>query len=95
MLIDCNQAFLDFMARRQRGPGVGVYRPVCPSNNRPLGQGNTAWWDAQVRAATWRSPGVEVPDDEGNSPASSPLSRDITGLRTTQAQLQQEQHYDS
>ena len=23
------------------------------------------------------------------------LSRDITGLRTTQAQLQQEQHYDS
>lgn len=36
-----------------------------------------------------------MPDDEGHSLGILTLSRDITGLRTTQAQLQQEQHYDS
>ncbi|MFE8729958.1 GGDEF domain-containing protein, partial [Aeromonas hydrophila] len=37
----------------------------------------------------------DVSDGDGHSLGVLTLGRDITGLRTTQAQLQQEQHYDS
>ncbi|MGN5036514.1 hypothetical protein ACTG2V_00090 [Aeromonas sp. 74A] len=41
------------------------------------------------------APGWNVPDGDARLPRILTLGRDITGLRTTQAQLQQEQHYDS
>ncbi|MFQ2450706.1 putative bifunctional diguanylate cyclase/phosphodiesterase [Aeromonas caviae] len=94
VLIDCNQAFLDFMglvASEALGRRVPPRLPV----EQPLGQGEYCVVDAQGRGRHLEVTRVEVPDDEGNSLGILTLSRDITGLRTTQAQLQQEQHYDS
>lgn len=93
-LIDCNQAFLDFMglvASEALGRRVPPRLPV----EQTLGQGEYCVVDAQGRGRHLEVTRVEVPDDEGNSLGILTLSRDITGLRTTQAQLQQEQHYDS
>ena len=84
VLIDCNQAFLDFSwARRQRGPG-SAYRPPSARRTDP-GAGEYCVVDAQVRAATWRSPGSRCRTTRATPSASLTLSRDITGLRTTQA----------
>ena len=94
VLIDCNQAFLDFMgltASDALGRRVPPRLPV----EQTLGQGEYCVVDAQGRGRHLEVTRVEVPDDEGNSLGILTLSRDITGLRTTQAQLQQEQHYDS
>lgn len=94
VLIDCNQAFLDFMglvANEALGRRVPPRLPV----EQTLGQGEYCVVDAQGRGRHLEVTRVEVPDDEGNSLGILTLSRDITGLRTTQAQLQQEQHYDS
>ncbi|MBL0588105.1 EAL domain-containing protein [Aeromonas caviae] len=94
VLIDCNQAFLDFMglvASEALGRRVPPRLPV----EQTLGQGEYCVVDAQGRGRHLEITRVEVPDDEGNSLGILTLSRDITGLRTTQAQLQQEQHYDS
>lgn len=94
VLIDCNQAFLDFMglvASEALGRRVPPRLPV----EQALGQGEYCVVDAQGRGRHLEVTRVEVPDDEGNSLGILTLSRDITGLRTTQAQLQQEQHYDS
>ncbi|MGU5820957.1 sensor domain-containing protein [Aeromonas caviae] len=94
VLIDCNQAFLDFMglvACEALGRRVPPRLPV----EQTLGQGEYCVVDAQGRGRHLEVTRVEVPDDEGNSLGILTLSRDITGLRTTQAQLQQEQHYDS
>ncbi|MDX7647860.1 sensor domain-containing protein [Aeromonas caviae] len=94
VLIDCNQAFLDFMglvASEALGRRVPPRLPV----EQTLGQGEYCVVDAQGRGRHLEVTKVEVPDDEGNSLGILTLSRDITGLRTTQAQLQQEQHYDS
>ena len=94
VLIDCNQAFLDFMglvASEALGRRVPPRLPV----EQTLGQGEYCVVDAQGRGRHLEVTRVEVPDDEGNSLGILTLSRDITGLRTTQAQLQQEQHYDS
>ena len=94
VLIDCNQAFLDFMglvASEALGRRVPPRQPV----EQTLGQGEYCVVDAQGRGRHLEVTRVEVPDDEGNSLGILTLSRDITGLRTTQAQLQQEQHYDS
>lgn len=94
VLIDCNQAFLDFMglvASEALGRRVPPRLPV----EQTLGQGEYCVVDAQGRGRHLEVTRVEVPDDEGNSLGILTLSRDITGLRTTQALLQQEQHYDS
>ncbi|GJA63502.1 GGDEF domain-containing protein [Aeromonas caviae] len=94
VLIDCNQAFLDFMglvASEALGRRVPPRLPV----EQTLGQGEYCVVDAQGRGRHLEVTRVEVPDDEGNSLGILTPSRDITGLRTTQAQLQQEQHYDS
>ena len=94
VLIDCNQAFLDFMglvASEALGRRVPPRLPV----EQTLGQGEYCVVDAQGRGRHLEVTRVEVPDDEGNSLGILTLSRDVTGLRTTQAQLQQEQHYDS
>ena len=94
VLIDCNQAFLDFMglvASEALGRRVPPRLPV----EQTLGQGEYCVVDAQGRGRHLEVTRVEVPDDEGNSLGILTLSRDITGLRTTQAQLKQEQHYDS
>lgn len=94
VLIDCNQAFLDFMglvASEALGRRVPPRLPV----EQTLGQGEYCVVDAQGRGRHLEVTRVEVPDDEGNALGILTLSRDITGLRTTQAQLQQEQHYDS
>lgn len=94
VLIDCNQAFLDFMgltASDALGRRVPPRLPV----EQALGQGEYCVVDAQGKGRHLEVTRVEVPDDEGNSLGILTLSRDITGLRTTQAQLQQEQHYDS
>ncbi|MFM5845056.1 MULTISPECIES: sensor domain-containing protein [Aeromonas] len=94
VLIDCNQAFLDFMglaASEALGRRVPPRLPV----EQTLGQGEYCVVDAQGQGRHLEVTRVEVPDDEGNSLGILTLSRDITGLRTTQAQLQQEQHYDS
>lgn len=94
VLIDCNQAFLDFMglaASEALGRRVSPRLPV----EQTLGQGEYCVVDAQGQGRHLEVTRVEVPDDEGNSLGILTLSRDITGLRTTQAQLQQEQHYDS
>lgn len=94
VLIDCNQAFLDFMgltASDALGRRVPRRLPV----EQTLGQGEYCVVDAQGKGRHLEVTRVEVPDDEGNSLGILTLSRDITGLRTTQAQLQQEQHYDS
>ncbi|OJW65155.1 MAG: diguanylate phosphodiesterase [Aeromonas sp. 62-46] len=94
VLIDCNQAFLDFMglvASEALGRRVPPRLPV----EQTLGQGEYCVVDAQGKGRHLEVTRVEVPDDEGNSLGILTLSRDITGLRTTQAQLQQEQHYDS
>ncbi|WP_421190538.1 EAL domain-containing protein [Aeromonas sanarellii] len=94
VLIDCNQAFLDFMglaANEALGRRVPPRLPV----EQTLGQGEYCVVDAQGQGRHLEVTRVEVPDDEGNSLGILTLSRDITGLRTTQAQLQQEQHYDS
>lgn len=94
VLIDCNQAFLDFMGlvvSEALGRRVPPRLPV----EQTLGQGEYCVVDAQGRGRHLEVTRVEVPDDEGNSLGILTLSRDITGLRTTQAQLQQEQHYDS
>jgi diguanylate cyclase (GGDEF)-like protein/PAS domain S-box-containing protein len=94
VLIDCNQAFLDFMgltASDALGRRVPPRLPV----EQTLGQGEYCVVDAQGKGRHLEVTRVEVPDDEGNSLGILTLSRDITGLRTTQAQLQQEQHYDS
>ncbi|WP_323944929.1 sensor domain-containing protein [Aeromonas caviae] len=94
VLIDCNQAFLDFMglvASEALGRRVPPRLPV----EQTLGQGEYCVVDAQGRGRHLEVTRVEVPDDEGNSLGILTLSRDITGLRTTQARLQQEQHYDS
>ncbi|MBL0647468.1 sensor domain-containing protein [Aeromonas caviae] len=94
VLIDCNQAFLDFMglvASEALGRRIPPRLPV----EQTLGQGEYCVVDAQGRGRHLEVTRVEVPDDEGNSLGILTLSRDITGLRTTQAQLQQEQHYDS
>ena len=94
VLIDCNQAFLDFMgltASDALGRRVPPRLPV----EQTLGQGEYCVVDAQGKGRHLEVTRVEVPDDEGNALGILTLSRDITGLRTTQAQLQQEQHYDS
>lgn len=94
VLIDCNQAFLDFMgltASDALGRRVPPRLPV----EQTLGQGEYCVVDAQGKGRHLEVTRVEVPDDEGNALGILTLSRDITGLRTTQAQLQQEQLYDS
>ena len=94
VLIDCNQAFLDFMgltASDALGRRVPPRLPV----EQTLGQGEYCVVDAQGKGRHLEVTRDEVPDDEGNALGILTLSRDITGLRTTQAQLQQEQHYDS
>ncbi|MGY3886789.1 putative bifunctional diguanylate cyclase/phosphodiesterase [Aeromonas aquatica] len=94
VLIDCNQAFLDFMglaASEALGHRVAPRLPI----EQALGRGEYCLMDAHGQGRHLEITRVEVPDDEGNSLGILTLSRDITGLRTTQAQLQQEQHYDS
>lgn len=94
VLIDCNQAFLDFMgltASEAIGHRVAPRLPI----EQALGRGEYCLMDAHGQGRHLEVTRVEVPDDEGNSLGILTLSRDITGLRTTQAQLQQEQHYDS
>ena len=51
--------------------------------------------DAQGRGRHLEVTGSRCRMTRATPSASLPGSRDITGLRTTQAQLQQEQHYDS
>ncbi|MBP4041387.1 EAL domain-containing protein [Aeromonas sp. SrichE-2G] len=94
VLIDCNQAFLDFMGL-MAGEALGRRVPPRLPVEQTLGQGEYCVVDAQGKGRHLEITRVEVPDDEGNSLGILTLSRDITGLRTTQAQLQQEQHYDS
>ena len=56
VLIDCNQAFLDFMglvASEALGRRVPPRLPV----EQTLGQGSIAWWMPRAEAAIWRSPG--------------------------------------
>lgn len=94
LLIDCNQAFLDFMglaASEALGQRIAPRLPAL----QPLGRGEYCLMDANGQGRHLEVTRVDVPDDEGNSLGILTLSRDITGLRTTQAQLQQEQHYDS
>ena len=94
LLIDCNQAFLDFMglaASEALGQRIAPRLPAV----QPLGRGEYCLMDANGQGRHLEVTRVDVPDDEGNSLGILTLSRDITGLRTTQAQLQQEQHYDS
>lgn len=94
VLIDCNQAFLDFMGL-SASDALGRRVPPRLPVEQTLGQGEYCVVDAQGKGRHLEVTRVEVPDDEGNSLGILTLSRDITGLRTTQAQLQQEQHYDS
>ena len=66
VLIDCNQAFLDFMGLAASEALGRRYRPVCPSN-RPWG----GEYCVVGCPGSGPPPGghlVEVPDDEGNSP---------------------------
>lgn len=94
VLIDCNQAFLDFMglvASEALGQKVSSRLPA----ERTMGWGEYCLMDANGQGHHLEVTRVDVPDDEGHSLGILTLSRDITGLRTTQAQLQQEQHYDS
>ncbi|AHE48372.1 sensory box protein [Aeromonas hydrophila 4AK4] len=94
VLIDCNQAFLDFMGMTA-SDALGRRVPPRLPVEQTLGQGEYCVVDAQGKGRHLEVTRVEVPDDEGNALGILTLSRDITGLRTTQAQLQQEQHYDS
>lgn len=94
ILIDCNQAFLDFMGMTA-SDALGRRVPPRLPVEQTLGQGEYCVVDAQGKGRHLEVTRVEVPDDEGNALGILTLSRDITGLRTTQAQLQQEQHYDS
>ena len=94
VLIDCNQAFLDFMGL-SASDALGRRVPPRLPVEQTLGQGEYCVVDAQGKGRHLEVTRVEVPDDEGNALGILTLSRDITGLRTTQAQLQQEQHYDS
>jgi diguanylate cyclase (GGDEF)-like protein/PAS domain S-box-containing protein len=94
VLIDCNQAFLDFMglaASEALGQHVSPRLPA----EQAMGRGEYCLMDANGQGRHLEVTRVDVPDGEGNSLGILTLSRDITGLRTTQAQLQQEQHYDS
>ncbi|MGY6038425.1 putative bifunctional diguanylate cyclase/phosphodiesterase [Aeromonas sp. AE23HZ002T15] len=94
VLIDCNQAFLDFMgltASEAIGHRVTPHLPV----KQTMGQGEYCLMDAEGQGRHLEITRIEVPDEEGNALGILTLGRDITGLRTTQAQLQQEQHYDS
>ncbi|MGY3865538.1 sensor domain-containing protein [Aeromonas bivalvium] len=93
-VLDCNQAFLDFMglqASEVLGHNIGQHLPP----QMPMGRGEYCLLDARGQGRHLEIIRVEVPDDNGLSLGVLTLSRDITGLRTTQAQLQQEQHYDS
>ncbi|MGE6107399.1 sensor domain-containing protein [Aeromonas sobria] len=93
-MLDCNQAFLDFMglqASEVLGHNISQYLPP----QMPMGRGEYCLFDARGQGRHLEITRVEVPDDNGLSLGVLTLSRDITGLRTTQAQLQQEQHYDS
>ena len=93
-VLDCNQAFLDFMglqASEVLGHNISQHLPP----QMPMGRGEYCLLDARGQGRHLEIIRVEVPDDNGLSLGTLTLSRDITGLRTTQAQLQQEQHYDS
>lgn len=94
LLIDCNQAFLDFMGMAA-SEALGQRVAHRLSTELPMGRGEYCLVDANGQGRHLEITRVDVPDDEGNSLGILTLSRDITGLRTTQAQLQQEQHYDS
>ncbi|HAT2714182.1 TPA: putative bifunctional diguanylate cyclase/phosphodiesterase [Aeromonas hydrophila] len=94
LLIDCNQAFLDFMGM-VASEALGQRVAHRLSTELPMGRGEYCLVDANGQGRHLEVTRVDVPDDEGNSLGILTLSRDITGLRTTQAQLQQEQHYDS
>lgn len=94
VIIDCNQAFLDFMglaASEALGQRVSPRLPA----EQTMGRGEYCMMDANGQGRHLEVTRVDVPDGEGHSLGILTLSRDITGLRTTQAQLQQEQHYDS
>ncbi|MGL5993191.1 MAG: diguanylate cyclase domain-containing protein, partial [Aeromonas sobria] len=94
ILLECNQAFLDFI-----GQGVdevlGQQLPFRLAAPQGMGQGECCLLDARGQGRHMEITRVDVPDGDGNSLGVLTLGRDITGLRTTQAQLQQEQHYDS
>jgi diguanylate cyclase (GGDEF)-like protein/PAS domain S-box-containing protein len=93
-VLDCNQAFLDFMGlQASEVLGQNVRQHLPPQ--MPMGRGEYCLLDAKGQGRHLEIIRVEVPDDNGLSLGILTLSRDITGLRTTQAQLQQEQHYDS
>lgn len=94
VLIDCNQAFLDFMGLTA-SEAIGQRIPPRLPVERTMGQGEYCLVDAHGQGRHLEITRIEVPDDEGHSLGILTLGRDITGLRTTQAQLQQEQHYDS
>lgn len=94
VLLECNQAFLDFIgqgADEVLGQQI-PYRLAAPQG---MGHGECCLLDASGQGRHMEITRVDVPDGDGHSLGILTLGRDITGLRTTQAQLQQEQHYDS
>ncbi|WP_456305342.1 diguanylate cyclase domain-containing protein [Aeromonas ichthyocola] len=93
VLLECNQAFLDFMG--QGADEVLGQQCRSPPAPQPMGNGECCLLDASGQGRHMEITRVDVPDGDGNSLGVLTLGRDITGLRTTQAQLQQEQHYDS
>ncbi|MGY3904507.1 putative bifunctional diguanylate cyclase/phosphodiesterase [Aeromonas lusitana] len=94
VIIDCNQAFLDFMGLTA-SEAIGQRVSARLSAEQTMGRGEYCLMDAHGQGRHLEVTRVDVPDGDGNSLGILTLSRDITGLRTTQAQLQQEQHYDS
>ncbi|MCQ4055969.1 EAL domain-containing protein [Aeromonas sp. SG16] len=94
VLLECNQAFLDFIGQRAEEV-LGHQIPYRLSAPQGMDQGECCLLDASGKGRHMEITRVDVSDGDGHSLGVLTLGRDITGLRTTQAQLQQEQHYDS
>ncbi len=94
VLLECNQAFLDFIGQGA-DEVLGQQLPFRLAAPQGMGHGECCLLDASGQGRHMEITRVDVPDGDGHSLGILTLGRDITGLRTTQAQLQQEQHYDS
>lgn len=94
VLLECNQAFLDFIGQESEEV-LGQQLPFRLAAPQGMGHGECCLLDASGQGRHMEITRVDVPDGDGHSLGILTLGRDITGLRTTQAQLQQEQHYDS
>ncbi|MBL0459443.1 EAL domain-containing protein [Aeromonas enteropelogenes] len=94
VLLECNQAFLDFVGHNaEEVLGQQSQHLLAPPQG--MGAGECCLLDARGQGRHMDITRVDVPGGDGHSLGTLTLGRDITGLRTTQAQLQQEQHYDS